>query len=139
MSSYNPDFWEIPTDSNYLENIPNERSMWWQTEEDQKKALAMKKFFLTVKPAIEELIASLLTKRQREVITLYYFMGKTQNEIGDILNIKQSTVSRCLWGTCRQGKKVGGAIPKLKRAVNQANCPPIIFEALEALQKSLAA
>jgi predicted transcriptional regulator len=70
------------------------------------------------------------------VLQLYYFQGKTQEDIAAILNLTQSTVSRHLFGTVRGGKKVGGAIPKLRKAVDKAK-DPAITQALGSLQQRL--
>ncbi|MCC6143558.1 MAG: ArsR family transcriptional regulator, partial [Candidatus Hydrogenedentes bacterium] len=63
--------------------------------------------------------------------------GKTQEDIAAILNLSQSTVSRHLFGTARQGKKVGGAIRKLQKAIDR-NGRPEIQRALNSLQEQLA-
>jgi hypothetical protein len=39
--------------------------------------------------------------------------------------LSQSTVSRHLFGTVRNGKKVGGAIPKLQKVVDRVRLEPI--------------
>lgn len=115
MSAYNPDFWELPTGNEYLENLPASRGLWFETNEDRERRHAFQEFFGTVKPVVNELIETGLTGRQREVVKLYYLYGKTQEDIATILDLTQSTVSRHLFGTMRRGKKVGGAIPKLRK------------------------
>jgi DNA-binding transcriptional regulator LsrR (DeoR family) len=69
-------------------------------------------------PEVRGLVASKLTARQQEIVRLYYFCGKTQEEIADELTLTQSTVSRHLFGTVRKGKKIGGAVPKLRKAMD---------------------
>ena len=133
MARYNPDFWEIPTTSQFLESVPAERSPWFETDEDREKRYALQEFFATVLPVVSELVDTKLTKRQREIIRLYYFCGKTQEEIAEELALTQSTVSRHLFGTVRNGRKVGGSIPKLQKVVGRTDCP-LIDEALETLK-----
>jgi DNA-binding MarR family transcriptional regulator len=117
MSAYNPDFWELPTGSEYLENLPASRALWHETEIDRQRRYAFAEFFQEVKPVVGQLLDVRLTRRQREVLKLYYFHGKTQEDIATILDLTQSTVSRHLFGTMRRGRKVGGAIPKLRRMI----------------------
>ena len=53
--------------------------------------------------------------RQREVVELYFFAGLTLYEIADRLGILVPSVSQHLFGKVRGGKRVGGAIPKLRK------------------------
>lgn len=137
MAQFNPDFWEIPTESKYLDRVNAADAMWYETDIDRERRYAMKDFYRDVKPAVANIISTKLTRRQREVLQLYYFQGKTQEDIATILNLTQSTVSRHLFGTVRGGKKVGGAIPKLRKAVDKAK-DPAITQALGSLQRRLA-
>jgi DNA-binding MarR family transcriptional regulator len=137
MAAYNADFWEIPADSKYLESVPANRALWFETEEDRQRRHALDDFFRSVRPVVHRLIDSELTQRQREVLKLYYFHGKTQEDIAAILALSQSTVSRHLFGTVRNGKKVGGAISKLRKTIEKkANRD--VHEALDALQACFA-
>lgn len=137
MAQFNPDFWEIPTEMKYLDRVNAADAMWYETDIDRERRYAMKDFYRDVKPAVANIISTKLTRRQREVLQLYYFQGKTQEDIAAILNLTQSTVSRHLFGTVRGGKKVGGAIPKLRKAVDKAK-DPAISQALGALQRRMA-
>jgi len=133
MARFNADFWEIPTGTSYLENVASERAMWFETELDRERRHAMQEFFETVMPAVQDLIEATLTRRQKEVLRLYYFCNMTQEDIAGELKLSQSTVSRHLFGTTRNGKKVGGAIPKLQKVVDRCDRGPI-SEALTALK-----
>ena len=64
---------------------------------------------------MNDLIRSELTARQREVVRLYYFAKLSQEEISRRLGISQQVVGQHLFGVVRGGKRVGGAIPKLKK------------------------
>lgn len=136
MAQFNPDFWEIPTEMKHLDRVSAAEGLWYETEVDRERRYAMKDFYGEVKPAVNTIIDTKLTRRQREVLQLYYFQGKTQEDIAVILNLTQSTVSRHLFGTVRGGKKVGGAIPKLRKAVDKTK-DPSIGRALGALQQRL--
>lgn len=137
MAEFNSDFWEIPIGSDYLENLSAERAVWFETDDDRERRYVFEDFFQEVRPVVMQLIDTQLTQRQREVITLYYVHGKTQQDIAVILDLAQSTVSRHLFGTVRQGRKVGGAIPKLRKVIERAKSGPI-DSALDTLQARLA-
>jgi FixJ family two-component response regulator len=137
MARFNPDFWEIPIDNTTMERVAENQGIWFETVEDRDRRHAMREFFQQVSPVVEQLIDGQLTERQREVLKLYYFYGKTQEDIAVILNLTQSTVSRHLYGTMRGGKKVGGAIPKLRKAIDKSPSP-LIQTALETLQERMS-
>ena len=136
MSQFNSDFWEVSAESEYLENLPADRGLWFETEEDQGRRNAFSEFFTDVKPVVFELVDAKLTKRQMEVVKLHYLYGKTQEDIATILDLSQSTVSRHLFGTVRGGKKVGGAIPKLRKVIDKSETPDI-DAAFDVLQLKL--
>jgi len=136
MASYNPDFWEVPTDFATLDRVPASGGLYYETEEDRERRYAMKNFYEEVRPSVDDYIDRCLTARQKEVVKLYYYYGKTQEDIAVILQLTQSTVSRHLFGTVRGGKKVGGAIPKLRKLIDKAESPEIA-QALSSLQEKL--
>ena len=107
MADYNADFWEIPIGSEYLENLPSNRALWYETQEDRSRRYAFQEFFEEVSPVVRGLMGANLTKRQEEVVQLYYLHGKTQEGIATILDLTQSTVSGHLFGTMPRGKTVG--------------------------------
>jgi hypothetical protein len=137
MAQYNPDFWEVPTDITTLDRVSADKGLWFETEIDRERKYAMRDFFEQVAPAVEAIIDEELTDRQREVVKLYYFYGKTQEDIAEILALTQSTVSRHLFGTVRDGRKVGGALPKLRKAIDRSR-DENISNALGSLQERLA-
>ncbi len=137
MSQFNSDFWEVQAGSQYLESLPANRGLWFETEEDRGRRYAFQDFFQEVKPVVRTMIDGGLTKRQSEVVKLYYLHNKTQEDIAAILSLSQSTVSRHLFGTVRRGKKVGGAIPKLKKAIGRTSSP-VVDTALMNLKGRLA-
>ena len=137
MARFNPDFWEIPTDNATFDRMATQESPYFESEEERERRYAFQDFFAEVKPVVTDMIGTLLTRRQWEVVQLYYFHNKTQEDIAVILNLSQSTVSRHLFGTVRGGKKVGGAIPKLRKAVNRSDAVEI-NTAFGTLQEKLA-
>lgn len=65
---------------------------------------------------------SILTKRQQQVMELYFFQSKTQQETADMLGIDQSTVHNHIFGKNRPNKSsgvqqvnpAGGAVKRLR-------------------------
>ena len=136
MASYNPDFWEVPTEFATLDRVPATDALYYETDEDRERRYAMKTFYEEVRPSVDDFIENCLTERQKEVVKLYYFYGKTQEDIAVILQLTQSTVSRHLFGTVRGGKKVGGAIPKLRKLIDKGG-NAAITQALSSLQTKM--
>ena len=64
---------------------------------------------------LRELVATGLTERQREIVELYFTDGRSQAEIAEHLGISQQVVSRQLFGVIRNGKRIGGAIRRLRQ------------------------
>ena len=64
-------------------------------------------------------IETQLTRRQREIVDLYFYQGKTQEEIAALLGVAQQVVSKQLFGVMRKGKRVGGAIRKLRKILGK--------------------
>lgn len=84
-----------------------------------------------LKQAYWRLINTKLTKRQREVITLYA-KGHTQTEIAQKLGVNQSSITKSIHGNVdyRNGKRVyGGAKKKLEKYAEQD------LEIIEILRK----
>jgi DNA-directed RNA polymerase specialized sigma24 family protein len=137
MAQFNPDFWEVQVNSAALEQVPADKALWYETEVDRERRHAQREFFETVLPDVQQLMEARLTQRQREIVDLYFFRGLTQEEVAERLALTQSTVSRHLFGTTRNGRKVGGAIPKLRKAIDKAQ-PARIAAALDSLQQRFA-
>jgi RNA polymerase sigma factor (sigma-70 family) len=72
-------------------------------------------FIERIMPSLNKIIDEKLTFRQRQIIDLYYLQNKTQVEIAQRLGITQPTVSQHLAGRYRFGKKIGGAIRKIRK------------------------
>lgn len=136
MAKYNPDFWEIPTALATLDRVAATDGIYYETEFDKDRRYALSEFFEEVAPVVRTLIDDHLTQRQQEVLKLYYYYGKTQEDIAVILNLSQSTVSRHLYGTVRDGKKVGGALTKLRKLIDR-NPHPQVNEALDTLNAKM--
>jgi len=65
-------------------------------------------------------IGTALTFRQREILVLYCNDGLREPRIAAMLGISQPTVSQHLTGKLRGGRKVGGALRKLRKGLKMA-------------------
>lgn len=66
-----------------------------------------------------EIIENELTPKQRQAVILYFFGQKTQEEIGRLMGIPHQVVSQHIYGIRRNGKKIGGAIAKIRKACEE--------------------
>ena len=73
---------------------------------------------------LRQLISTRLSDRQRLIVELYFFEGRAQAEIAGALGISQQVVSRQLFGVVRNGKKVGGAIKRLRDVCAELGVEP---------------
>lgn len=115
MSKFNPDFWEVVIGRQALESFANEDALWHEYNRGQPERERRAHRTRAVFGRIDDLIRAELTARQRQVVRLYYFGGRSQQAIARELDIPQQVVSQHLFGIVRNGKRVGGAIPKLRK------------------------
>ena len=73
---------------------------------------------------LRELVATRLTPRQREIVELAYVDQLTQGEIAERLGITQQVVSKHLFGVVRDGKRIGGAIRRLRQLCEEHGIDP---------------
>ena len=120
MPGFNPDFWEVTFDHNSWKSLTVRDSIFYRDPSDivrtEEKLKAAKK----LKPKLYELIDDVLTPSQRRVVELYFFASLNQKQIAERINMSQQSVSECLNGKSRNGKKIGGAIRKLNKACLKA-------------------
>ena len=114
MSKFNPDFWEIPVAPEYFDQLTTEDHLWYQPPTDEYSKIRQVKR-QRVLSEIRQIIAKELTARQNACVQLYFYEGKTQDEISDILGISRRVVSQHLFGVTRDGRRVGGAINKIRK------------------------
>ena len=116
---YNPDFWEVRLDPQDLDQYANEAGLWFETSEEAQARLRRASSVQHLIHPLMELIGQALTEKQRQVLFLYYLHQKTQEEVGQILGISRRVVSQHLFGICRKGKQVGGAVNKIRKLCRQ--------------------
>ena len=107
---------EVPLDPQAFERMSGDAALWARGPESgdaevQKQAPAHAEALA----ALALLVETRLTARQREIVDLYFDRGKTQQEIAAVLGISQQVVSKQLFGVMRKGRRVGGAIRKLRK------------------------
>jgi RNA polymerase sigma factor (sigma-70 family) len=73
---------------------------------------------------LRELVATKLTDRQRQIVELYFTDGLTQADIAVTLGITQQVVSKQLFGVMRDGKRIGGAIRRLRQLCEEHGIDP---------------
>jgi DNA-directed RNA polymerase specialized sigma24 family protein len=113
MPGYDPRFWELPFDPGDMDALPGSLLDAPGDESEPSGDPAARKAALE---AIGELARTGLTDRQREIVRLYFYDGRTQVEIATELGISQQVVSRQLFGVVREGRRIGGAIARLRKA-----------------------
>ena len=114
MSNFNSDFWEVPVPPEYFDQLTTEDHLWYQFPSDEYTKARQAKRQKVLKQ-IRQIITKELTDRQNDCVKLYFYEGKTQEEIGDILGISRRVVSQHLFGVTRDGQRVGGAINKIQK------------------------
>lgn len=116
---YNPEFWEVQLDQVDLEQFPNEANFWYETGEDQIHRYRHEDQVHELADQVYGFLSEFLTQKQCEAVILYFIYQKTQQEVAEILGISRRVVSQHLFGICRNGKHIGGAMNKLRKMCAQ--------------------
>lgn len=66
---------------------------------------------------LRDAIDHALTERQRQAIEWHFFEGLSQSEIARRLGVSQQVVHKRIYGVDRRGKRIGGALARLRRAL----------------------
>lgn len=110
-------FFERHLSQGHWANIPSELARWYDYNYDRASHRRRRQLQLEVIPIITRLMTEKLTARQHEVMSLYFWEEQTQVQIARRIGISQPTVNQHLTGKRRNGRKVGGAIRKIRKAV----------------------
>ena len=110
-----PRFWEVTVEREDLEQFCNEDSLWYESQEEREARYRREDRAHVLLEKIKRIVEMELTQRQREAIKLYFFQGKTQREIGQIMGISHRVVGQHLFGIHRNGRRIGGAIEKIRK------------------------
>ena len=115
MAHFSPDFWEISFDSAKLMAFDSKSSLWYETDTERESRWMREDWQEQLIPRLMEIIENELTPKQRQALILYFFAQKTQEEIGRLMGIPHQVVSQHIYGIRRNGKKIGGAIAKIRK------------------------
>lgn len=58
-----------------------------------------------------------LTSRQRDIVSWHFFEGISQGDIARRLGVTQQVVQKAIYGDTRDGRRVGGALQRLRAAL----------------------
>ena len=121
MPAPDPSFWEIPVPPEVFD--AHEGSVFEFVADADPNAdgsgSARERLRRQAAQELRRLVSTSLTERQREIVELYFYVGRTQAEIAAELRISQQAVSRQLFGVMRNGRRVGGAIKRLPRTLRR--------------------
>ena len=127
MSKYNPAFWEISVDPEILESkliAPDFLEQLLITPEDEQAAQEKAQIKQEAIEQIRLLIQTKLTPKQRQIVELYFHKDMTQQEIAQELGLSQQVVGKHLFGVLRGGRRVGGAMAKLRKSAEKLGIDP---------------
>ena len=117
MPRHDHTYWEIPVDPDVLARLP-------ATEAEAPRDPDKQRIIDDAVAQLRTIIDTRLTPRQREIVQAYFFEGLTEAEIAQRLGIAQQVVSRHLFGALRAGRRVGGAMAKLRRLAEALGIDP---------------
>ena len=120
MPGYDPRFWELPFDPGGLDALPE----LLPDDEETPRAPAALRARQEALAAIADLVRTALTDRQRELVRLYFYEERSQSEISAMLGVSQQAISRQLFGVLREGRRVGGAVARLRKLAEQRGLDP---------------
>ncbi len=67
--------------------------------------------------AVRRAVDAVLTARQREIVEWHFFEGVSQGDIARRLGVTQQVVQKSLYGVNRRGRRIGGALGRLRDAL----------------------
>jgi RNA polymerase sigma factor (sigma-70 family) len=116
MAKFNPDFWEVTLAADRWQRFAQTDRIWHEAPEDVTERHERLDRARRLWPDVRRLIDDILTDRQREVVLLHFIEELNQRQIAERLGISQQSVSEHLYGKMRNGRAVGGALRKLRKA-----------------------
>lgn len=122
MPGYDPRFWELPFDPGDIDALPGDLldAPDRESEPDPARVAARKEALA----GIAGIVRTGLTDKQRRTVELYFYDGRSQVEIAAELGISQQVVSRQLFGVVRDGRRIGGAIARMRKACESLGIDP---------------
>ncbi|MCB9597082.1 MAG: sigma-70 family RNA polymerase sigma factor [Sandaracinaceae bacterium] len=86
-----------------LDRIDPDALLWWPPSSPDPARARL----------VRDALVACLTDRQRDVVTAYFFEGRSQSEIARSLGVRQQVVHKHIFGVRRRGRHVGGALKRL--------------------------
>ena len=120
---YDQPFEEINLTPDQWTQIPSSSGLCGYAGLADQDELRRRETYAEMRLLVHGMMTASLTPRQREVLDLYYLDGRTQVEVANILGISQPTVCQHLYGKLRGGRRVGGALSRLRKAIRKAATP----------------
>ena len=105
---------ELSIDNTILNNFAMEDSLY----DTACQSDALLDLIQALNDRIKDIVDTLLTVRQKEVVTLIFYQGYSQTEVATMTSTVQPTIHKILFGNLdykHGGKRYGGAIKKMKR------------------------
>ena len=103
-----------------LDALPEHVHPWYSHNANRSSREAREDILREIVDVLARIVATELTPRQQEILLLYYANGLTEAQIAAVLRVSQPTISQHLTGKKRRGKKVGGALRKLRKGIRRA-------------------
>jgi len=120
MPGYDPRFWELPFDPGDIDALPGDLLDAPADEPDPDKVAARRE----VLAGLAEVVRTGLTDKQRRIVELYFYEGRTQQDVAAELGVSQQVVSRQLFGVLRNGRRIGGAVARLRKICEERGWDP---------------
>lgn len=119
MSKFNPDFWEVTLSDAGWRGFSDQDHPFYEESEELRARQERDARARSMREQLIKVMSAELTRPQRAVVELSFFEGLNQRQIAERLGMSQQTVSQHLHGKSRNGKVVGGALRKLRKACRE--------------------
>lgn len=90
-----------------LDRVPTTAALWPEPDDTHDDLC----------DAVRHAVEAVLTARQREIVEWHFFEGASQGEIARRLCVTQQVVQKSLYGVNRRGRRIGGALGRLREAL----------------------
>ncbi|MGQ9609845.1 MAG: RNA polymerase sigma factor [bacterium] len=121
MSKFDTNFLEIGIDFERLDRFPEDDAIWYETPEEMEMRYKKEDKKEQILPLIMDIIENELTEMQRTCIKMYFLNERTREDIANHLGIPRRVVTQHIYGIVRNGKRIGGGIPKIRKMCEKKN------------------
>jgi len=90
-----------------FDHVPSTSALWGAADDTHDELC----------DAIRRAVEAVLTARQREIVEWHFFEGVSQGDIARRLGVTQQVVQKSLYGVNRRGRRIGGALGRLREAL----------------------